>query len=233
MTTPAPLARKRAVRAKDGPTAASRVVLGPKAHVGSVGPSTVAPERLADQPIRRSKRFQRVVYGAVGDPRDKVLMARALDKGVKHTRAFGSRDKFARGVMAIVALAGDDVKRMIAEDDEMKGWFWEALRNGVRLGDSTCVRLYSDILKLVDAEKQVVVMVLQQLGMSSMDELQALVESGKDHENVSAEHRFAIVMDFAEKYVDANPGSREGAVHRLGGVMVRRSDSMAEVVRDG
>lgn len=186
-------------------------------------------------PIRRvgGRKALRTIYGAVGSPQDQVLLARSRDKGIKHDRPFGARDKFSRGVMALVAQAGDEVKARIAADAELAEWYWQALRTGVKLGDSTSIQLYTKILKLVDEEKQVVVMVLQQLGMSSMEELERLVETHKDHAGITPEQRFAVVMDYAEKYVNANPLEREAAVRRLGGEVVRTSDSYAEEIRGG
>lgn len=171
-----------------------------------------------------------MIYGAVGEASDKVLLARALDKTESHARPFGARDKFSRGVMALVATARDDIKMAIAEDKELQGWFWAALRNGVKLGDSTCVRLYSDILKLVDQEKQVVVTVLHQLGMSSMEELERMVETHRESEQVSPEHRAAVCGDYLELYLNAHPAERSAFVRRLGGEVPVRSDSFATVV---
>jgi len=185
---------------------------------------------LDDLPVRMKNKVRRVIYGAVGDPRDAVLEARSQDKRIRHVRPFGARDKFSRGVMALVAQAGDEVKARIAADKELAGWYWSALRKGVQLGDSTSLQLYTKILKLVDEEKQVVVMVLQQLGMSNMEELERLVETHRDHAGVTPEQRASICMDFVEMWVNANPGDRGAFVRRLGGEMVQRSDSMAEVL---
>ena len=171
-----------------------------------------------------------MVYGATGDPQDQVLLARAMDRKVKHVRPFGARDAFSRGVMALVATAGDEVKKKIAEDREMADFYWNALRRGVQLGDSTSMQLYTKILKLVDEEKQVVVHVLHQLGMSSMDELQRMVETHRDHANVTPEQRAAVCADYLEMYVNANPAERGAFVRRLGGEVVQRSDSAVEVL---
>lgn len=217
----APVSAKAAPRARRGRKRGSGPTLprtGPSAGI------------LSDMPIRRQKgRIGRVIYGAVGDAQDKVLLARALDKSEKHVRPFGARDKFSRGVMALVAHAGDEVKKRIAEDSELANFYWAALRNGVKLGDTTCLQLYTKILKLVDEEKQVVVTVLHQLGMSSMDELERMVETHRESADVTPEHRAAVCADYLELYLNAHPVERQSFVRRLGGEVVVRSDSFATV----
>lgn len=214
-------------RAKDAPVARRRGKRGPKPDLPRTGPSEGI---LSDMPIRRQRgRIGRVIYGAVGDAQDKVLLARALDKSEKHVRPFGARDKFSRGVMALVAHAGEEVKKRIAEDSELANFYWAALRNGVKLGDTTCLQLYTKILKLVDEEKQVVVTVLHQLGMSSMDELERMVETHRESADVTPEHRAAVCADYLELYLNAHPVERQTFVRRLGGEVVVRSDSFATV----
>lgn len=216
--------------AKAAPRARRRGKRGPKPDLPRTGPSAGI---LSDMPIRRQRgRIGRVIYGAVGDAQDKVLLARALDKSEKHVRPFGARDKFSRGVMALVAHAGDEVKKRIAEDSELANFYWAALRNGVKLGDTTCLQLYTKILKLVDEEKQVVVTVLHQLGMSSMDELERMVETHRESADVTPEHRAAVCADYLELYLNAHPVERQAFVRRLGGEVVVRSDSFATVEPD-
>ena len=212
---------------KDARTRPRRGKRGSEAVSPHTGPSEGI---LSDMPIRRQKgRIGRVLYGAVGSAGDKVLLARALDKSESHVRPFGARDKFSRGVMALVAHAGDEVKKRIAEDRDLANFYWAALRNGVRLGDTTCLQLYTKILKLVDEEKQVVVTVLHQLGMSSMEELERLVEVHREGAEVTPEQRAAVCADYLELYLNAHPVERSAVIRRLGGEVVVRSDSYAVV----
>ena len=54
-----------------------------------------------------------------------------------------------------------------------------------------------------------------------------------EKEGITPEQRFAVVMDYAEKYVNANPGAAAQAVRRLGGVYVDRAggqDGRVEVL---
>lgn len=229
-TPPAAPDASAPVSAKAAPRARRRGKRGSEVISPRTGPSAGV---LSDMPIRRQKgRIGRVIYGAVGDAQDKVLLARALDKSEKHVRPFGARDKFSRGVMALVAHAGDEVKKRIAEDSELANFYWAALRNGVKLGDTTCLQLYTKILKLVDEEKQVVVTVLHQLGMSSMDELERMVETHRESADVTPEHRAAVCADYLELYLNAHPVERQAFVRRLGGEVVVRSDSFARVEPD-
>lgn len=223
---PAPRTRK------DGPTRRPGRPRGSESKSPRVGPSDGI---LSDMPVRQlgKGRVGRIIYGALGEAKDKVLMARALDTSVKHDRPFGARDGFSRGVMAMVAAAGDEVKARIASDPEMAEWYWAALRQGVKLGDSTSLQLYTKILKLVDEEKQVVVTVLHQLGMSSMEELERLVEVHREGADVTPEQRAAVCADYLELYLNAHPVERRAIVRRLGGEVAVRSDSYATVEGEG
>ena len=57
-----------------------------------------------------------------------------------------------------------------------------------------------------------------------------MVETHKDHASVTPEQRAAICADYLELYVNANPGERVAFVRRLGGDVVQRSDSVAQVL---
>lgn len=165
-----------------------------------------------------------------GAAKVRALREAAADRGRKYVKPYGARDGFSRAVMGLVATQRDNVKALIAEDVEMANDFWQALRHGVKLGDKTCLELYAKILKLVDEERQVVVMVLQQLGMSSMEELERMVEVHKDHANITPEQRAAVCGDYLEMYLNAHPVERSAFIRRFGGEVVVRSDSFAEVV---
>jgi len=213
---------------KDARTRPRRRVSEAKGRAPRVGPST--GDMLHDMPISVKRKVQRIIYGATGDPQDQVLLARAMDKGIKHTRPFGARDAFSRGVMALVAVKGEGLLRRVAEDQEMADWWMAALRKGVQLGDATCMSLYGKLMKLAGEEQKEVHHFLHSIGMQSVDEVRAMAETFRDHADVTPEQRAAVCADYLEMYVNANPVEREAFVRRLGGEVVQRSDSYVEVL---
>jgi len=185
---------------------------------------------LHDMPVRVKKRVQRIIYGATGDPQDQVLLARSMDRKIKHTRPFGARDAFSRGVMALVATQGESLLRRVADDQEMADGWLAALKKGVLLGDSTCMALYGKIMKLAGEEQKEVHHFLHSIGMNSVDEVKQMAETFRDHAGVTPEQRAAVCADYLEMYVNAHPVEREAFVRRLGGEVVQRSDSYGEVL---
>lgn len=164
---------------------------------------------------------------------DAELARRAKDRTVKWRTPTGSRDRFARNVMALVSTTGDKIKAWIAQDEELARDYYEALKEGVRQRDRTMVRLYSEVMKLVGEERSVVVTVLHQLGVPTMDELERMVQTHKDAEGVTSEQRAAICADYLELYLNTNPQERAAYVRRFGGEVPLRSDSYAVVADHG
>lgn len=195
----------------------------------------------------RSRRVKRDKGGRRVVPEEwtEKLRERAGDKGVIHMTAFGARDRYSRKVMRLVAAQGEldarakaiveaggaELKIVIAEDKELQKAYWNALREGVKLGDRTCLELYTRILKLADQEKTVVVTILHQLGMQSMEDLERMVRTHKDMEGVTPEQRASACADYLELYLNANPGERLMFVRRFGGEVPVTSDSYAQVVK--
>lgn len=208
------------VRSEDAPTRPRGRRGGSKSKVTAKSPRKAFGTRggPADMPVRS-------VFGKTHSDVMRSLAA----SGRNHVRPYGARDKFSRGVMSLVAQAGDEVKARIATDGELAEYYWAALRQGVKLGDSTCLQMYTKILKLVDEEKQVVVTVLHQLGMSSMEELERMVETHKESAEVTPEQRAAVCADYLELYLNAHPSERSSFVRRFGGEVPVRSDSFAVV----
>ena len=155
----------------------------------------------------------------------------ARQRRTKWNVPVAARDQYSRNVMKLVARTGDFIREKLAQDQETALAYWKALQQGVRAGDRTAMHLYSKVLKLVDEEKTVVVTVLHQLGMSSMEELERLVQTHKDVGSTTPEQKFSVVMDYAELFLNANPEYRVQAVRRLGGEVAVTSGSYA-VVKD-
>ena len=152
-------------------------------------------------------------------------VARAqLARGVEHAVPIGARNDFSRSVYALVAQAGEDVREDLAKPENVRAYL-DSLMSGVKGRDRTCMRLYAQVMKLVDAEKELILMVLRDSGMASMDELSALVASHREAAGVSAEQRFAVCMEYAGIYLDSHPEARVGAIRLLGGEVAQ-----AEVV---
>lgn len=160
------------------------------------------------------------------------LLERAREKAKKWRTPVGARDKFSRNVMELVAVSGDTLKAMLASDEELMLDYFNALKQGAKVGDRTAMNILNRLFKTGMEEQAVVVTVLHQLGLSSMEELERLVQSHKDVEGVTPEQRAAVCMEYMELYLNANPGERAAAVRRLGGEVVVRSDSYAVVAAD-
>ena len=224
-TPHAPNAPRTPKDAPRRPRRRSRRVEGAHPTVGAA-----TGDLLHDMPISVKRKVKAIIYGATGDPQDQVLLARSMDRSIKHVRPFGARDAFSRGVMALVATQGESLLKRVAQDQEMADGWMAALKKGVLLGDSTCMALYGKIMKLAGEEQKEVHHFLHSIGMQTVDEVRAMAETFRDHSNVTPEQRAAVCADYLEMYVNAHPAEREAFVRRLGGEVVQRSDSFGEVL---
>lgn len=148
--------------------------------------------------------------------------------GVAMPQPYGARSEFSRNLMRLVADTGDDIRAGLADPEAVNDYI-AAIRDGVKAGSEFAIREYGKIMKLVDAERTVVVEVLHQLGMSSMEELERMVSVHKNASATTPEQKFAVCMDFVDLFLNAHPEKRAMAVKRLGGEVVVTSDSFAVV----
>lgn len=165
------------------------------------------------------------------DARHRWLRIRADQSekaGVAMNQPYGARSEFSRNVMRLVADTGDDIRAGLADPETVNDYL-AALRDGVKAKSEFAIREYGKIMKLVDAERTVVVEVLHQLGMTSMEELERMVSVHKNASATTPEQKFAVCMDFVDLFLNAHPEKRAMAVKRLGGEVVVTSDSYAVV----
>lgn len=179
----------------------------------------------------RFQRWGEMSEADKNDARHRWLRIRAEQSeraGVAMPQPYGARSEFSRNVMRLVADTGDDIRAGLS-DPEVVNDYIAALRDGVKAGSDFAVREYGKVMKLVDAERTVVVEVLHQLGMSSMEELERMVSVHKNASATTPEQKFAVCMDFVDLFLNAHPEKRALAVKRLGGEVVVTSDSYAVV----
>lgn len=171
---------------------------------------------------------ERAPTGKLGGPDGLLTLAAS---GREHVAPYGARDKFSRGVQALVARTGDDIRSALADPETVKDYL-DALRAGLKARDRTCIINYGKVMKLVDAERTVIVEVLHQLGMDSVEELERVVGRHKDAARISPEQRAAVCGDYLELYLNAHPEERQAFVRRLGGEVPVTSASYAIVKED-
>lgn len=150
----------------------------------------------------------------------------------EHTVPYGARDQFARNVQRLVAESRDWMLEQFNSPENVR-MYVEAVTEGARKKDRTCIRMLHEIYDLAGVKENMVLQFLARVGAASLEEAEARLDRVKGAAEMDAHQRFAAVMDYAELYLNKHPEHRVAAVRRLGGQVEVRSDSYAKVVSDG
>lgn len=151
---------------------------------------------------------------------------------VEHTVPYGARDAFARNVQRLVAESRDWMLEQFNSPENVR-MYVEAVTEGARKKDRTCIRMLHEIYDLAGVKESMVLQFLARVGAASLEEAESRLERVRGAAEMDAHQRFAAVMDYAEMYLNKHPEHRVAAVRRLGGQVEVRSDSFARVVNDG
>ena len=127
----------------------------------------------------------------------------------------GSREAYSRQIFSLVEAAGDEVREKLA-GPEYVGAFVDSLLDGLRERDRTCMNLYPKLMKMVDAERTLVVEIWQRLGVRDAGEAQVLVERAKSAGSQTPREAMETCGRYAEAYLRNNPGERAAWASRFG-----------------
>ena len=140
-----------------------------------------------------------------------------LDKDVEHARPLGARNAFSRMALALVEAAGDEIRTTIA-GPEYKQAFCTSVLAGLRVGDRTVMNMYPRLLKMVDEEKQLIIALWDNLGVSGHDEARRKIEMAQSVEGMGPHDGADRCLEYLSAYLSAYPDRRHAIVRRLGGV---------------
>lgn len=130
----------------------------------------------------------------------------------------GARREFTARVRALVAEAGDVAREGLARPEVVSDYV-ATIHRGVKAGDRTALRLYSEVMKLVGEERRITVEFIHSLGARSEGELRKYVEAAKSVEGAGPHDGAARCVDYLEAYLNLYPDQRASMVKRLGGLV--------------
>jgi hypothetical protein len=107
----------------------------------------------------------------------------------------------------------------LLEPTDLKTWK-EALMTGVKVRDRTCMNLFAEMLKLVDRERDLVLVFVRALGYDKPEQLAEIVDSMRRAESMDEESLAAQSQRFLTDYLARN-GKRL--------VILKEGDNGAEV----
>lgn len=84
----------------------------------------------------------------------------------------------------------------LLQDKDLQAW-WSALMAGVEACDRTCMRLFAEVLRLVDKERDLVLVFVNRLGYDNPDKLAETITRLRGTEAMDAE----ALLARAEKFV--------------------------------
>lgn len=132
--------------------------------------------------------------------------------------AMGSRREFAVKVRELVAGAGDTVRERFSSDEVVADYV-RTIHAGIKAGDRTALRLYSEVMKLVGEERRITVEFIHSLGARSEEELKRYVDAAKSVEGAGPHDGAERCVAYLEAYLNVYPEQRGAAVKRLGGLV--------------
>lgn len=128
----------------------------------------------------------------------------------------GRRAELRRRANALVETAGDTIRAELARDDVARTYA-RVIREGVADRDRTCIIAYGQIMKLLGAEKMLVVNFVNGLGVNSETELRRMLDVAKSVEGIGPHDGAERCVAYLEAYFNAFPEQRGAALRRLGG----------------
>lgn len=133
----------------------------------------------------------------------------------EHTVAYGARREFVKSVHRLVA----DNKAAILEElttPQVRRDFLDAIKEGAKRKDRTCIRMLAEIYELGGARQSLVAEFLARVGMATLDEIERVVDRHRGAQGMDAHQRANACVDYLVRYFDRYPERRGGLVRRFG-----------------
>ena len=185
---------------------------------GAEGLRTLAAGRIMPDGSRGE---HTVAYGARNAFKQDV---RTLLSGV-------SKDGYSRGVQELVAQAKEYMTEAIYQPENVQ-LYLDAITEGARKKDKTCVRMLHEIYDLAEMKNRLVMEFLARVGMQSLDEVEAKFDRVKNAQEMDAHQRAGACAEYLTKYFDRHPGERAAVMRRMGVEVPLTSESFAVVAED-
>jgi hypothetical protein len=115
----------------------------------------------------------------------------------------------------LVDAAGDEIRNVAASEPYVQA-FMDSLLAGLQERDRTCMNGYMKLMKLVDAERTLVVEIWNRLGVRDAGEAQVLVDRAKSAGEQTPREAAETCVRFLEAYLASEPMDRALIAARLG-----------------
>ena len=151
--------------------------------------------------------------------KDAYMARRMAGRPAEGLMPRGGRVALAQTAKELVERAGDEMRADFAGDDEFRKQYVASIKQGALDLDRTCVKIVSQIYKLVGEERKLVVEFVHSLGAKSEDELRRMVEAVKAAEGADVLDGVERATAYLEAALTIHPEHRTAVVLRLGGVV--------------
>ena len=149
---------------------------------------------------------------------------------LEQTRPYGARDAFARTVQFLVADNKNAMLEELNRPENVRAYL-DAVTEGARRKDRTCIRMLHEIYDLAGMKQNMVMEFLARVGMATLEDAENKLQRVKDAQTMDAHQRAAACADYMGKYFDAHP-ERKGQILRRFGVEVPMSEGSYAVVQN-
>lgn len=137
-------------------------------------------------------------------------------KGHRRAKKPGSplmRSEIADGVCVMATSDPETLRARICTEDWETAWL-SAFKVRLIHGERDAVRLYAEARKLVGSEKDVHVLILQQLGAPSAEYAREAIQQRKESERVDVDHAKARAVELLRMLIGHDPEARS-EVHEM------------------
>lgn len=148
-----------------------------------------------------------------------------------HTVPYGARDAFARQVQALVADNKNAMLEELNRPENVRAYL-DAVTEGARKKDRTCIRMLHEIYDLAGVKQNMVMEFLARVGMATLEDAEAKLQRVKDAQTMDAHQRASACADYLSRYFDAHPERKGTIIRRFGAEVPVTSESFA-VVENG
>ena len=149
--------------------------------------------------------------------KEEARRALLRDDVVGHAVPLGSKTDYRLTAMRLIEVAREETQTVISSPEYVRA-FSASLLNGLKVRDRLCMRLWSEMMKMVGMEQRIMVEVWHKLGVSDEDQARQYIQRSKGIEKMSLSDSVEKCLDLVVSYADMNPDFKARAVQRLGGV---------------
>lgn len=116
------------------------------------------------------------------------------------TRAMAADERNAARTTTLMTAADFPGQFLSKVNDADLTTLYNSLMRGVAAGDRTCIRAYMEALQIVGAQRDMVIVFLNQYGLRSADQLQQVVQQVRATEGLDEHSAYRSCLDYVRDY---------------------------------